>query len=125
MACNGFAEVRLLVIPSAASNRGMTRFVLEDVSGTQTLLDTSVAHHQIRAEDWLSLRFNPDWSSAGKQYALKISGATDQELQFLYTPQSEFDLGASYESGQLLEEDLVLQYGCVTGLRKIWITGKP
>ena len=125
VACNGFAEMRVLVMPSATSNQGMTRFILEDISGTQILLDTSVSHDQIRTEDWLSLRFEPDWSSAGKQYALKISGTTDQGLQFLYTPQSEFDLGNSYEDGQLLEEDIVLQYGCVTGWRKIWITDTP
>jgi uncharacterized membrane protein len=125
VACNGLAEVRMLVAPPATSNQGTTGFMLEDVSGKQMLLDTSVSHDQIRDEDWLALRFAPDWSSAGKQYALKISGATDQGLRFLYTPQSEFDLGDSYEGGQLLEEDIVLQYGCVTGWRKIWITGKP
>jgi hypothetical protein len=99
--------------------------MLEDVSSKQTLLDTSVSNDQIRAEDWLSLKFEPDWNSAGKQYNLEISGRTKQGLQLLYTPQSEFDLGDSYENGQLLEEDIVLQYGCVTGLRKIWVTGKP
>ena len=26
---------------------------------------------------------------------------------------------------QPLQEDIVLQYGCATGLRKIWLTGKP
>jgi hypothetical protein len=42
-----------------------------------------------------------------------------------FTPQPEFDLGILYENGERLEEDMVLQYGCITGLRKIWLTGTP
>jgi hypothetical protein len=128
VACNGLAEVRVLVMPSAAGGQGTTRFLLEDTAGTQTLLDTSIANAQIRGETWHSLRFAPHWSSAGKQYVLEISGmnsSPDQGLQFLLTPQPEFNLGNSYENGRLLEQDIVLQYGCVTGLQKIWLTGKP
>ena len=125
VACNGLAEVRVMVIPSSTSDGGMTRFLLQDASGQHSLLDTSIPNNQIRAEDWHSLHFEPDWNSAGKHYILKILGTSNQGLQFLYTPQSEFNVGNSYENGQLLEEDLVLQYGCVTGLRKIWLTGKP
>src|SRR5688572_5588960 len=126
--CNGLAEVRLLATPSTTDDQGSTRFILEDISGTQTLLDTLIANNQIRAEAWLPLRFAPDWDSAGKQYVLKIlgtEGSSHQGLRFLFTPQSEFNLGNSYENGQLIEQDVVLQYGCVTGLRKLWLTGKP
>jgi hypothetical protein len=125
VACNGLAEVRVLVTPAATSDQGATRFIVEDTSGEHTLLDTSIVNSQIRAEIWYPLRFEPDWNSGGRQYTVKILGATDQGLQFLFTPQPEFNLGNSSENGQLLEEDLVLQYGCVTGLRKIWLTGKP
>lgn len=128
VSCNGLAEVRVLAAPSTAGDQGTTRFILEDVFGSQTLLDTSIANEKIRAEDWLLLRFEPDWDSAGKQYVLKILGTNrfpNRGLKFLFTPQSEFNLGNSYENGGLIEQDIVLQYGCVTGLRKIWLTGKP
>ena len=125
VACDGLAEIRLMVIPSVTSDLGSTRFLLEDASGEHTFLDASIPNRQVRAESWLPLRFEPDWNSAGKQYLLKILGTTDQGLKFFYTPQSEFNLGNTYENGQLLEEDIVLQYGCATGLRKIWLTGKP
>lgn len=125
VACNGLAEVRVLVTPTAATAQGTTRFLLEDASGTQTLLDTSIANDQIRAETWQSLRFAPDWGSAGNRYNLKILGTANQGPGFLYTPQPEFNLGDSYENGQLIEQDLVLQYGCVTGLQKLWLMRKP
>jgi uncharacterized membrane protein len=128
VACNGLSEVRVLVTPSTAGDRGTTRFLLEEASGERTLLDSSIANDQIRGETWHSLRFAPDWNSAGNQYILEISGnnsALNQGLQFLFTPQPEFNLGNSYESGRLNEQDIVLQYGCVTGLQKIWRTGKP
>jgi hypothetical protein len=127
VACNGLAEVRLQVAASSTSDRGMTRFVLEDTSG-RTLLDTSTANDQLGAETWQSLHFEPDWSSAGKQYFLEISGSGSSPgkgLRFLFTPQPEFNLGETNENGQPLEQDIVLQYGCVTGLRRLWLTGKP
>lgn len=105
----------------------MTRFTLQTAAGNQTLLDTSIRNAQISTDDWYPLRFDPDWQSAGKEYILKIIGTNtspNQGLKLLYTPQSEFDLGNLYENGQLQKEDIVLQYGCITGLRKIWLTGQ-
>jgi hypothetical protein len=128
VACNGLTELRVLVIPSAPGDKGHTRFMLQDAGTEQTLVDTSVANNQVTAEDWYPLRFDPAWQSTGKQYTLKILGENStpgQGLRFMYTTQSEFDLGNLHENEQLLEEDIVLQYGCATGLRKLWLTGTP
>ena len=128
VSCDGFSELSVLLTPSIPGDQGTTRFTLQKTSSDQTLLDTSMMNSQVSAEDWYPLRFDPDWQSAGKEYILKILGTNTspgQGLQVLYTPQSEFDLGNLYENGQLQKEDIVLQYGCVTGLRKIWLTSKP
>jgi uncharacterized membrane protein len=128
VACNGLTELRVILLPPISGDRGSTHFLLQDAATEQTLIDTSVANSQITAEDWYSLRFDPDWQSAGKQYIFKILSmktSPDQGLKLLYTTQSEFDLGNLYENSELLEEDIVLQYGCANGLRKIWLTGKP
>ena len=128
VACNGLTELRVMGLPSVPGDKGHTRFILQDAVTEQTLLDTSVENNQIAAEDWYPLRFNPEWQSAGKEYLIQILGVNSpsgQGLRFLYTPQSEFDLGNLYENEQLLEEDLVLQYGCATGLQKLWLIGKP
>ena len=126
--CNGLTEVRVLVIPSSQGDKGTTRFIFQDHLRTQILIDSLVPNEQIPAEMWYQLNFDPDWDSAGKQYLLEIlstNTSTGQGLKFLYSPQSELDLGNLYENGQPVHEDLVLQHGCVTGLRKIWLTGKP
>ena len=126
--CDGLSEVRVLLRPSRADDLGITRFILEEASNERLLLDKSIANGPIRAETWYSLPFEPDWYSAGKQYSLEILGtspAPDHGLQFFYTPQPEFNLGNSYENGELLKEDIILQYGCITGLRKIWLRGRP
>jgi uncharacterized membrane protein len=126
--CNGFAELRVLLVPSTTENQATARFVLQNPATGEILLDTSVANDQVTPGDWYSLRFEPDWLSAGKQYALEIlntNPTSEAGLQVLYTPQSEFNLGNLHENGQLLEEDIVLQYGCITGLRKLGLTGKP
>jgi uncharacterized membrane protein len=126
--CNGFSEVRVLLTPPKPNDPGTTRFVLQNQRSGETLLDTSIQNSQTSADDWYPLRFDPDWQSAGKQYILRILSSDPpdgQGLELLYTPQSEFNLGDLSENGQLLKDDLVLQYGCATGLRKIWLTGKP
>jgi uncharacterized membrane protein len=123
--CNGLAEVRVLLTSPTTIDPGTTRFVVEEISSNQTLLDTSIANDRVHIENWYSLGFKPAWDSAGKQYLLTITGTTNQGPRLLYTPQPEFNLGNSYENSQLLEEDLVLQYGCITGLQKILLTGKP
>ena len=127
VSCNGFTEVRVLLSPSASTATGMTRFLLQDPAGNR-VLDTSIENNAISTEDWYPLRFEPQWGSAGKQYLLEILGtdtAAGSGPRVLYTVQPEFDLGNLAENGEPLEEDIVLQYGCVTGLRKMWLTGKP
>ena len=125
VACDGVAELRVLLFPPISQNSGTTRFVLQDPSKDRNLMDILVQNDQIVSEDWYPLRFDPDWNSNGKQYLLKILStdtAEGQGLQLFYSPQGELSLGNLYENGQLRRENVVLQYGCITGLRKIWMT---
>jgi uncharacterized membrane protein len=128
VACDGLAELRVLLIPSSPEDKGITRFILQDSVNGQTLTDSSIANNQIITYDWYPLSFNPEWHSTGKQYILEIlstNTSPGQGLKLLYTTQSEFDLGNLYENRELVQEDIVLQYGCVTGIRKLWLTGRP
>jgi uncharacterized membrane protein len=128
VSCDGFSQLQVLLTPSQPNDQGVTRFILQNQVSDQNLFATSILNNQISSETWVPLRFDPDWHSAGKTYILKISStntAAGQGLKLLYTPQSEFNLGDLNENGQLLKEDIVLQYGCATGLQKIWLTGKP
>jgi len=128
VACNGLTEVRVLLTPSIPEDKGITRFILQDPLSDETLLDTSLMNDQISTETWYPLRFNPDWSSAGKQYILRVAStntSAGQGLKLLYSSQPELDLGNLSENGHQMQEDIVLQYGCITGLRKVWLTGKP
>ena len=128
VACNGLAELRVLLTPSIAETNMTTRFVFEDPSINRNLLDISVTNDLIRSETWHQLSFDPDWRSAGKQYILKLFSTNTPAghgLRLLYSPQPQSELGSLYENGQLMQDHIVLQYGCITGLRKIWLTGKP
>ena len=128
VACNGLTELRVLLTPSITQDKGITRFILQDPLSNHTYMDSSVPNDQISAETWYPLHFNPDWDSAGKQYILKILGTntpTGQGLKLLYSSQPEANLGNLSENGEPLQEDIILQYGCVTGLRKLLLTGKP
>lgn len=127
VACDGFTELRVLLFPSISQGHGTTRFLLQDPVNNHDLLDALVENDQITLEDWYPLRFDPDWHSNGKQYILKILSTNTsavQGLQLLYSPQPELSLGNLYENGQLMQESVILQYGCITGLRKIWLTGR-
>jgi hypothetical protein len=61
VSCDGLAELRILIFPSVPADQGSTRFVLQDPTAGQTLLDTSIANSQISREDWYPLTFEPDW----------------------------------------------------------------
>lgn len=127
-ACDGLAEVRVWLIPSAHGDKGSTRFILKDPSNDRTLMDHSIPNAQLPEESWHSLPFDPDWASAGKRYILEILSTdtpSGQGLRFLYSSGSEADLGALYENSAPLQEHIVLQYGCTAGLRRIWLTGRP
>jgi len=126
--CNGLAEMRVLLTPSISENNETTRFIFQDALNDQNLLDISVTNDLIASETWHRLSFDPDWRSAGKRYILKIlspNTPAGHGLRLLYSPQPQFEMGSLYENGQLIQDHIVLQYGCITGLRKIWLTGKP
>lgn len=125
--CDGFTELRVLLIPSVSQGSGTTRFILLDPVNNQNLVDTLVQNVQINSENWYPLRFDPDWHSNGKQYILEFL-STDtskgQGLRLFYSAEPEFQ-GNLYENGQLMQEAVALQYGCISGLRKLWLTGEP
>ena len=123
--CDGFTELRVLLFPSISQANGTTRFILQDPMNDQKLLDTLVQNDQITSEDWYPLRFNPDWHSNGKQYVLKVLSTgtlNGQGLRLFYSAEPEFQ-GNLYENGQLMQGGVALQYGCITGIRKLWLTG--
>jgi hypothetical protein len=127
VACNGFSEVRILLHPPSPGDEGMTRLILRERGGS-ILVERSALNNTVAPEEWYRLRFDSEWASAGNVYELIILGSnpsTGQGLQAFYTVQPEFDSGTLTENGQPVQEDLILQYGCATGLRKLWLTGKP
>jgi uncharacterized membrane protein len=124
--CDGLAELRVWLFPSILQDGGTTRFILQDMANHRDLMDTLVYNNQITSETVYPLRFEPDWHSNGKQYILKISGintSEEQGLRLFYAPQPELRQGSLYENGQRMPERVILQYGCMTGLRKLWTTG--
>jgi hypothetical protein len=124
VACNGFSEVRILLHPSGPDDGGTTHFIVREPGG-KSLLEGSAPNNRVAPDEWYPLRFEPEWESDGKVYELAILGSEPslgQGLQAFYTLQPEFDLGPLAENGQPLQEDLILQYGCITGLRKLWMT---
>ena len=127
VSCNGLSELQILLFPSTSENTSTTQFIFRDATNDKIVVLESMTNNLITAESWHKLSFDPDWQSAGKRYVLEVLGENsqaDQGLRFLYSPQAEFEIGDSYENGQRKQEHLVLQYGCITGLRKIWLTGK-
>ena len=123
--CDGFTELRVILFPSDSRTDGITRFILQDPVNNQILMDTQMQNDKITLEDWYPLRFDPDWDSNGNQYVLKVLSSNTsigQGLRLFYSSQPEFR-GNLYENGQLMQGGIALQYGCITGLRKLWLTG--
>lgn len=126
--CDGFTEVRVWLLPPASGGEGTTRFILRDVTADEVVREASLTNSTIATENWYPLHFEPIGESAGKQFRLDIQGTAasdNQSPRILFTTQPEFDAGNLSENGQARQEDVVLQHGCETGLRKLGLSGKP
>jgi hypothetical protein len=124
--CDGMTELRVWVDASAADREGSTGFTLQEPERALVVLDRSVPNVQMPGGAWFALRFEPDWESTGKLFTLTIRGGESpagQGIRVAYTLMPEYTVGQLYESGQPVEQDLVFQYGCIAGLRRIWLTG--
>ncbi|MBC8508147.1 MAG: DUF2142 domain-containing protein [Anaerolineales bacterium] len=119
--CNGISTLRVWANPTGAAQSTFTKFVLRDTDGNHNLVEEHIENDTIASTGWLTFDFPPDWDSRGKTYLFTISNGADSEnlgVAFSYSQPGEYKLGKLFENQDSVSNDLVFQYGCISGLEK-------
>jgi len=125
--CNGVTELRVWIDAQGSDSNGMTKFILRDMNDKRETVNVSVPNSELPERSWYSLNFQPNWSSNGKFYLLKISADTQGKIgpRLAYSLRPEYPAGKLFENDQALGQDLIFQTGCLAGWGKLRLTGSP
>jgi uncharacterized membrane protein len=125
--CDGFAKLKIWTDSSDADQSQTTRFTLKDQLSDQVIFDDEIANSQIPQDHWLEIDFDTQWDSLEKTYHLEIHGTqtSDQGIVVSYTPPDQYKRGLFLENGTARANDLFFQYGCITGLEKLFSADLP
>ncbi|HEY6071890.1 MAG TPA: hypothetical protein VIV15_00505, partial [Anaerolineales bacterium] len=96
---------------------------LHDEQQNSDLFEKTVKMNELPEDAWYAISFDPVWDSAGKAYNLSITGINTpagEGPRLAYSIRPEYPAGALYENGKALEDDVLFQYGCLTGL-DLWL----
>ena len=117
--CSGMASVQVRVNSPGEDPNGELLFRLHDEQENTNLFEKMVRNSALAGDAWYTIPFDPVWDSAGKAYSLSIEGMdtpAGQGPRLAYSIRPEYPAGMLYENGKALEDDVLFQYGCLTGL---------
>ena len=120
--CNGVSQLRLWSNASEMKDEETVLFALQDMNDKTTVIEQEVSKSEIPDGGWYALDFPPDWTSEGKFYFLTIQPGNDSDgpgPKFAYTLKHDYLDGKLYENDTIISTDLVFQYGCITGIKKV------
>jgi hypothetical protein len=119
------SEIRIWVDATGSSRNESTEFLLQDPENTIPLADQTISNEQLPQQGWYTLDFDPDWQSIGKAYILTIRTEAAQGSlgpRFADNPVPVNMGGKLRINNQDTDRNLVYQYGCIAGLKKVWWT---
>lgn len=120
--CDGMTELRVWVDASGADQSTSTRFSLSDPHVDRLLADHSVLASHLPARGWYAFSFDPEWESSGRLYLLTVQSENpdgERGVNISYSLRPEYISGKLFENGEPVSQDIIFQYGCLTGLQKI------
>jgi len=129
-ACNGMTEMRVWVNSKGTDPEATTTLNLRAPTEEKDVVNTTFINSDIAKDGWLTVNFNPEWQSANQLYILSLQGSSAEPaplsggIQVAYSLKSEYHTGKLFENTTAMGQDMIFQYGCLTGLQKLWQNGK-
>ncbi|HEY6073019.1 MAG TPA: DUF2142 domain-containing protein, partial [Anaerolineales bacterium] len=117
--CNGLTAMQVRVNSPGTDPNGGMLIRLHDEQQNSDLFEKTVKVNELLEDAWYAVSFDPIWDSAGKAYNLSITGMNapaGEGPRLAYSIRPEYPAGVLYENGKALEDDVLFQYGCLTGL---------
>lgn len=116
--CDGMQEVQLWIDQSSPMGRSLTEVTIQDAGDDRVLASRRLTEAELPAGDWLTIRFAPEVSSAGRTYLLAVFGKEAMPgsgARLALTLKPEYAQGQLRQDGQPLDVDLVFKYSCLVG----------
>jgi uncharacterized membrane protein len=117
-ACNGMQQVLVWVNSPGSDPSGTANFILRDPRQGTDLVRQTFRNAEIPEDGWVRLNFAPQPSSKDNLYVLKVAGSSPGGIQVGYSLKAEYMKGKLSENGRPVSQDMLFQYGCLTGLQK-------
>jgi hypothetical protein len=122
-ACNGMQQLLVWVNSPGSDPSGTTDFTVRDPRQGVDLVQEKFRNADIPEDGWVRLNFPPQSASQDNLYVLTITGSSPGGIQVGYSLKSEYMKGKLSENGGAVSQDMLFQYGCLTGLQR-WLQGK-
>ena len=123
-ACNGMTEMRVWVNSNGNDPSATTTLNLRAPTEQKDVVNHTFTNSEITKDGWLTVNFNPEWQSDNQLYILTLQGTSVSGIQVGYSLKSEYHTGKLFENTSAMGQDMIFQYGCLTGLQKLMQNGK-
>ena len=123
-ACNGMTEMRVWVNSNGNDPSATTTLNLRAPTEQKDVVNHTFTNSEITKDGWLTVNFNPEWQSDNQLYILTLQGTSVSGIQVGYSLKSEYHTGKLFENTAAMGQDMIFQYGCLTGLQKLMQNGK-
>jgi uncharacterized membrane protein len=123
-ACNGMSEMRVWVNSTGTDPSGTTTLNLRAPTEEKDVVNTTFTNSDMTKDGWLIVDFSPEWQSDNQLYIMSLQGSSADGIQVAYSLKSEYHTGKLFEDTTAMGQDMIFQYGCLTGLQKLWQNGK-
>jgi hypothetical protein len=117
--CSGMQQVLVWVNSPGADLSGLTRFALHTTYQDADLVRRTLKNKDLPRGGWVALDFSPQWSSQDNLYLLTVRSTSVGGVQLGYSLKAEYLKGKLFENGKPVSQDILFQYGCLTGLQKV------
>lgn len=119
--CDGMTSLRFWVNNNSSSSISPETLLISLANlGGEVIYKDELPVTNITEQGWQSISFPPIWDSGQNAYLLTLtSSASTSEFTLAYSLRPEYDEGKLYENSEPIENDLIFQYGCIAGWKKL------
>jgi len=120
--CDGLTLIQIRINSVGIDTGGITELSIRDEKQNLLVVSETLPNNKLSEDAWHVINFQPDWNSARKLYTLTIRGIGGQLGKgplIAYSFRPEYPAGALYQNGTKVDDDIIFQYGCITGLAKV------
>jgi hypothetical protein len=118
-ACPDMTELAVWVNSNGTDASATTTLFLRDPTGERDVIVHTFRNGEISQHGWLTLHFEPQPSSQGKLYLLKLAGSSHQGIRVGYSEKAEYLDGRLFENELPSSHDILFRYGCLAGLPQL------